>query len=171
MAVLQISNQYKYVGRGPFDAKTLVKTYSELTSKSTWTVLNDSGKEVNVAYNGMIVAVWLDKDNPDRNGIYYLHDPLVTSAVKSPDVTQDSNWSKISNSVDLSPIEERLEALETEEKVHTYGYKSLFPSNSEAKQNHLYVAANEGRTYVFFDNDYHVVGSSEPDIIYGGSAN
>jgi hypothetical protein len=32
---LEISNQYLYTGRGPFDAKSLVKTYAELLLEET----------------------------------------------------------------------------------------------------------------------------------------
>ena len=39
----------------------------------------------------------------------------------------------------------------------------------------MYVAADEQKTYVWFNNDYLIVGTAdssyeEPEIIYGGSA-
>lgn len=100
MAVIIDSNQYKHTGRGPLDAKALVKTYADLLSAETWTV---DGKIA--AYNGMITAVWLDKEDLSRNGIYFLYDSAVTSAVKVPDVTNAANWHRLDeSSVDLSGL-------------------------------------------------------------------
>lgn len=92
---LEISNQYLYTGRGPFDAKSLVKTYAELLLEETW--LSDAGKST--AYNGMIVSVWLDTT---KNGIYYLHDSLITNTFKAPDVTKEKNWHKIAEGSELA---------------------------------------------------------------------
>jgi len=171
---LEISNQYSYVGRGPFDAKSLVKTYADLLAEESW--LSDAGK--NIAYNGMIVAVWLNKDDPARNGIYYLHDSTVTNTFKAPDVTNEANWHKLVEISDiterLAAIDERLAALENDEPdVITYGYRKNFPIEGEL--NKLYVAADEGKTYVWFGEEYLAVGGSggdyeEPKVIYGGSA-
>ena len=65
---LEISNQYLYTGRGPFDTKSLVKTYAQLLSQQTW----HSTADKVTAYNGMIVAVWLNKEDTTKNGIYFL---------------------------------------------------------------------------------------------------
>jgi hypothetical protein len=91
MAV-EISSQYRYAGRGPLDSKLLVKTYNDLLTESTW--LTEAGKLA--AYNGMIVAVWLNNDDSTKNGIYYLHDDAVTNTFKAPDVTKEANWHKLS---------------------------------------------------------------------------
>ena len=173
MAVFKISDQYKYTGRGPLDAKSLVKTYAELVSSTTWTVDDQL-----IAYNGMIVAVWLNKADVSKNGIYFLHDPAITTALGKPDVTNDANWHKLAELSDisdrLSAIDSRLTALENEESdVLTYGYRSLFPVEGEL--NKLYVAADEEKSYVWFNGQYMAVSGSaggyeEPDIIYGGSA-
>jgi hypothetical protein len=109
MAVLPISSQYKYKGRGPFDAKALVKTYADLLSVDTWTVDN-----ILVAYNGMITAVWLNKEDTSKNGIYFLFDVAVTTALKKPDVTNEANWHKLMELSDISEISSRLSSMESE---------------------------------------------------------
>jgi hypothetical protein len=170
------ADQLRFKGRGPLDAKSLVKTYAELLNTETWTIDGTL-----VAYNGMIVAVWLDKTDEANNGIYYFFDPAVTSplALKNADVTNPANWHKISDTVDVSAIENtlsdhesRLTALEEKESdAVTYGSRSGFPAIGEA--NKLYVAADEGKSYVWFNDDYLPVGGSEyeePAVIYGGSA-
>lgn len=91
MAIIEISNQYKYTGKGPVDSKQLVKKYSDLTNKDFW--LTESGS--NTAYNGMIVSVWMNNEDTEKNGIYYLFDPACTNTLKNPDVTNDLNWHKL----------------------------------------------------------------------------
>jgi hypothetical protein len=105
---LEISNQYLYTGRGPFDAKLLVKTYADLKKQETW---NSAGGK-SAAYNGMIVAVWCNKDDTTKNGIYYLHDSAVTTTFKDPDVTNEANWHKIGENSDISAMLERLQSIE-----------------------------------------------------------
>ena len=87
---ISISNQYKYTGRGPLDAKSLVKDYASLLNKSNWTADGTENGNI-IAYNGMITAVWLNKDDTTKNGVYILFDPLVTTALKKPDVTNETN--------------------------------------------------------------------------------
>lgn len=164
MAILEDSNQYLYTGRGPYDAKSLVKTYDQLLLEDTW--ISSAGKII--AYNGMIVAVWLNQDDASKNGIYYLFDDEVTSTFKAPNVTDPAHWHKISDKVDLSSIEDRLDALEAKESILTYGYRSAFPSIG--MPNVLYIASDEGASYVWVNNDYYQIGASEPDIIDGGAA-
>jgi hypothetical protein len=168
---LEISNQYLYTGRGPFDTKSLVKTYAELLLEETW--LSEAGKST--AYNGMIVAVWLNKEDTTKNGIYYLHDSLITSTFKAPDVTKEENWHKLVEIDDLTEklaaIDERLTALEEDSDVITYGYRKDFPSVGEV--NKMYIAADEGKTYIWFNDDYLPVGGGdyeEPTMIYGGNS-
>ncbi len=111
---IEIANQYLYTGRGPFDAKSIVKTYDDLLSETTW-----KSKTGHItAYNGMVVAVWLDKTNNDRNGIYYLYDksvltnPTAAYIVPAPDVTNPDNWHKISEVSDLTALVEKLNLFE-----------------------------------------------------------
>lgn len=80
----------------------------------------------------------------------------------------------------LESFEDRLEALEADHS-HAYGYKKDFPAVGEV--NHLYIAADTKRTYVFtngvylpiadqFDYTDHDDNVETPEvrIIYGGSA-
>ncbi len=99
MAVFTIADQYKYKGPGPFDAKSLVKTYSDLTSQSTWLVDNKL-----VAYNGMLVSVGFNKTDTSKNGVYVLFDPSVTTAIGKPDVTNENNWHKLAELTDFSEV-------------------------------------------------------------------
>lgn len=86
----------------------------------------------------------------------------------------------IDNDLDLESFESRLEALEADHS-HAYGYKKDFPAVGEV--NHLYIAADTKRTYVFtngvylpiadqFDYTDHDDNAETPEvrIIYGGSA-
>ena len=176
MAIGEISAQYRYTGKGPVDAKQLIKTYGELLLESTWASASGS----NTAYNGMIVAVWLDKNADktlsDRNGIYFLFDPECTSTLKKPDVTDEKNWHKIAevgNLPDkLAEIDARITALEDKESnIRTYGYRKDFPLTGE--NGIMYISVDEKKSYIWFNDDYlPISGDSyeEPDIIFGGSA-
>lgn len=171
MATIQKKlDQLVYKGRGPLDARSVVRTYADLTTAETWTYDNTL-----VAYNGMLVAVYLDSDST-RNGIYYLFDPTVTKPINKPTVTNEDNWHKLSDAdglVDkLIALSDRITALEEEESdVITYGYRKDFPSVGEI--NKMYVAADEGKTYIWFNADYLPVGGGnyeEPTMIYGGDS-
>lgn len=75
--------------------------------------------------------------------------------------------------LDLESFDNRLTALENEDKLHTYGYRAGFPT--EGIEGHMYVAADEQKTYIWYKNEYLLVGGGdssyeEPDVIYGGSA-
>jgi hypothetical protein len=109
MAVISISDQYRYTGKGPFDAKSLIKTYAALLDPSTWEV---SGKVA--AYNGMLTSVWLNKDDTTKNGVYILFDPAVTGATKTPDVANEANWHKLAELSDVSALAEQLAAINSE---------------------------------------------------------
>lgn len=80
----------------------------------------------------------------------------------------------------IESFEDRLEKLEAE-RTHIYGYRKLFPA--EGERDHLYVATDEKRTYVFVNGAYLQIADhfdsedtdSDPEtpavrIIYGGSA-
>ena len=101
--IIAESNQYKYAAKGPLDAKSLVKTYAELLLTETWQVEAD-GRKVNGAYNGLVTAVWLNKTDTSKNGIYYLHDASVTSTLGIPDVTNESNWHRVAELSDLTDL-------------------------------------------------------------------
>jgi hypothetical protein len=165
-----LGSQYAYGGRGPFDVKMLVKTYDELWTPETW--LDTDGSSL--AYNGMLVAVWKDS-NKANNGIYFLYDGNKNN--KNQDLINASNWHKLVSASDLenvlSKIDSRLTALEEKESdVLTFGYRSGFPATGEA--NKLYVAADEGKSYVWFNDAYLPVSGGgdyeEPEVIYGGDS-
>ena len=90
------------------------------------------------------------------------------------------NECNIDTDLDLDSFEDRLEKLEADH-THVYGYKKDFPTVGEV--NHLYVAADQKKTYVFtmgnylpiadqFDYTDHDNDPETPEvrIIYGGSA-
>jgi hypothetical protein len=112
MSAILNSNQYRYTGRGPLDDKALVKTFADLTSEATWKIASGN-KSVMTAYNGMVTAVWLDKEDPTKNGIYFLFDPNVTSVLKVPDVTNEANWHKLAELSELSSITDKISTIET----------------------------------------------------------
>lgn len=178
MAISQIELQYRYSGKGPVDAKSIAKTFETLLLPETW--YNDAGKVV--AYNGMLVAVWLDPDKT-KNGVYLLHDSAVTNIIKTPDVTNAANWLKLADmseltafanrlasvEADFKQLAERVSALEDDSDVLTYGYRSGFPTTGETGK--LYVAVDEGKSYIWFDDKYMPVGGQDqPDVINGGKA-
>lgn len=131
MATIQYKNdQLLYKSRGPLDAKSLVKTYNDLININTWTI--DSTL---VAYNGMIVAVWLNKADTSKNGIYFLYDPKVTSALGKPDVTNSANWLKLADASALSgvvaSIENNAQAIAAEETARIAAIASIYSVNAD----------------------------------------
>jgi hypothetical protein len=188
MALIDISNQYRYTGRGPFDAKALVKTYAELISTATWTTKNASGADVITAYNGMLTAVWLNKEDTSKNGIYFLHDAEVTSPLKTPDVTKEANWHRLGNIEDLTGLAEQIESIkadlaEMQAEVNELQESATIVADSRAAfpkvgtAGKLYVATLEAKTYVWHNNDYLPVGdgadhdhNEKIKIICGGGA-
>ena len=178
MAIAKSANQYKFSGKGPLDSKALVKTYVELLNTETWTV---DGKVA--AYNGMVTAVWLNKDDTSKNGIYFLHDPNCTSALKTPDVTVETNWHKLGGIDNLPGLADQISAIQADlEKVKS-DVDELQDSATVVKESRdqfpetglpgkIYVAMKEATTYVWYNGDYLPVGdggdNDEIQIISGG---
>ena len=90
------------------------------------------------------------------------------------------NECDVDNDLDLSSFEDRLEALEAE-RTHVYGYRKDFPITGE--RDHMYIAEDDHRTYIFadgryihiadnFDSEDHDSNPETPEVrvIYGGSA-
>jgi hypothetical protein len=182
MAINSSENQYSYKGRGPLDAKLLVRTYADLLLPTTWVV-----DGIDSAYNGMITAVWLNNTDTSKNGIYFLHDSTVTTARGKPDVTNEANWHKLGSINDLSgltdqiaKIQEGLEAVKNDvDELQEAATVVIEPGNSlpeTGTSGKLYVVLEEATTYVWYNNAYMPVGDGAGDetpeiqIIHGGSA-
>jgi hypothetical protein len=178
MAIAKSADQFRYTGKGPLDAKALVKTYAELLDPATWTI---DGKVA--AYNGMITAVWLNKDDTSKNGIYFLHDVNCISALKTPDVTVEANWHKLGGIENLPGLADQISAIQNDlEKVKSdvdelqdsatvvMELRSQFPETGLPGK--IYVAMKEATTYVWYNGDYLPVGdggdNDEIQIISGG---
>ncbi len=182
MAIATTQNQYLYTGKGPLDAKSIVKTYADLTRIDTWQTPDGAF----TAYNGMIVAVWLNNVDATKNGIYFLHDQTVTTARAKPDVTNEANWHKLGGTKDLPGLAEQIATMQKELKDLQADVEELQDSATVIKENRsdfpvegtpgkLYIATAEAKTYVWVNNDYLPVGdgggdSEEIQIIHGGRA-
>lgn len=95
-------------------------------------------------------------------------------------VLRKLNECDIDNDLNLDSFETRLQALEAE-RTHVYGYIKDFPTVGE--RDHMYIAEDEHRTYMFADGRYihiadkfdsedhdHDPETPEVRVIYGGSA-
>jgi hypothetical protein len=189
MAIVNTTTQYSYTGPKPLDSKALVQTYAKLLSTATWTV---DGK--NIAYNGMITAVWLDKETvdgesklSDKNGIYFLHDPNVTSTRNpDPDVTNEANWHRLGGIDNLPGLADQVASIQAELEALQSDVSELQESATEVvelfeqlpetgKAGKLYVVTEDATTYVWHNGKYLLVGDGADEndiqIIHGGSAN
>jgi hypothetical protein len=185
MAIIKTTNQYKVASNKPIDTKALVKTYAELISKTTWQTTNDKGNTVDIAYNGMLTAVWLNNVDPTKNGIYFLHDPAVTGIFGVPDVTNEANWHKLGTIDALPGLTEQITALQSELETIKSDVDELQDSATEVvdlfeklpeigKSGKLYVVTEDATTYVWHNGKYLLVGDGADDadiqIIHGGKA-
>lgn len=183
------NTNYEVTIKKPLDARSLVKAYDDLLLERNW--LNASGNSI--AYNGMLVAVANTTDT-SKNGLYFLFDEKCTTALKSPDVTLESNWLKIGETSEVGDFVERLTTINNEladvknrlteleaERTHTYSYRNGFPT--EGQQDHLYIAEKEHRTWIWtggryvhiadkFDSEDHDNNPDTPEVrvIHGGFA-
>ena len=184
MAIISSTNQYRVSGKGPLDAKSLVKTYAELLDPNTWKV-----NGINSAYNGMITAVWLNLTDTNKNGIYFLHDATITGTRGTPDVTNENNWHKLGGIDNLPGLAEQISAIQNDlEQVKSdvdelqdsatvvKEFRSQFPETGLPGK--IYVAMKEATTYVWYNDEYLPVGDGVGDAdditiqtIYGGNAN
>lgn len=175
-------SNYEVSIKKPLDARSLVKTYNDLLNKDNW--VNANGGPI--VYNGMIVAVWLNTDDPSKNGVYFLHDSSVTNAKGTPDVTKESNWHRLGGIDNLPGLADQIASIQTslEQLQNEVGelqdsateVVELFEQLPEAgKTGKLYVVTEDATTYVWHNGKYLLVGdgADETDIqiIHGGSAN
>lgn len=178
MAIQSSINQYRTKGKSPLDAKALVKTYADLLNPATWTV-----DGVMSAYNGMITAVWLNLTDATQNGIYFLHDPKVTSTRGTPDITNEANWHKLGGLDNLPGLADQITTIENDLKIVKNDLDELQDSATEVVNlkselprpgvpGKIYVVTNEAMTYVWYNDDYLPVGdgsdNTEIQIISGG---
>ena len=117
----------------------------------------------------------IPSDKLIENGWYLTTDTAeVYVALRIDGVFQLKKLNECNTDIDfpeLDSFEDRLSALESEDKLHTYGYRKDFPSTGA--DGHMYVAVDEQQSYVWFNNAYIPVGGSEyeePTIIFGGTA-
>lgn len=131
--------------------------------------------------------VVLIPDSKLVNGYWYLTNDTAEVFVCLPDETGELTLKKINECdvntdfPDMESFEERLTALEAD-RTHVYGYRKNFPTIGE--RDHVYIAEDEHRTYIFANNDYiHIADKFDaedtdndpetPDVrvIFGGNAN
>ena len=103
------NTNYEITIKKPIDARSLVKTYEDLTDSSNW--INKAGNPI--CYNGMLVAV-ANTSDITYNGVYFLFDPNCTDSKKTPDVTNTSHWIRIGESSDVSSLITDLETLQSQ---------------------------------------------------------
>lgn len=119
------------------------------------------------------------------NGYWYLTNDtaevFVCLEIDGQKVLKKINECDVNNDFpDMESFEDRIAALE-EDHTHNYGYRKDFPSIGEV--NHLYIAEDQKRTYVYtngnylpiadrFDMEDHDNDPETPDvrIIFGGKA-
>lgn len=187
MSIMNKSDQYLHTGRAPIDAKSLVKTYADLTSINTWNV-DVKGVNTFVAYNGMITAVYLDRDEnknlTDKNGIYFLFDSSANTGAKKPDVTNEENWHKLGGINDLPGLAEQVSTIQAEledvkadvDKLQDSATEIIETLPTEGIEGKIYVVTSEAKTYVWHGGEFLPVGDGAGDsaieiqIIHGGSA-
>jgi hypothetical protein len=181
--IFTLTSNYEVTIQKPMDARMIVETYSDLTTESNWKT--SDGRLI--AYNGMITAVWLDKDADDnitdKNGIYFFFDPTVKDLWEDePDVTKEENWHRLGSIDSLPGLAEQITTLQDGLRELQADVGELQSSATEVveslpeigKPNKLYVVAEEATTYVWHNGKYILVGDGADDediqIINGGKA-
>lgn len=140
-----------------------------IIKKGRSTALFDDAGNCRIASDKLIENAWyLTTDTAE----VYVAQHSVTEDTTSPLILKKLN--ECDTDIDfpeLESFESRLDALESQNKLHTYGYKEGFPPIGE--EGHMYVAVDLQKSYVWFNNEYIVVSGDvyeEPDTICGGSA-
>ena len=178
------STNYEVLVKKPFDARSLVPTYADLTDPSNWVKSGTTNQWI--IYNGMLVAV-ADVTNTKYNGLYMFFDPTYLGALSTPHPDVEENWLKIGETSDISEFVQRLTTLESalesfntriealennDEKIHSCADFESFPK--QGKDGHMYVDVHEQKTYVWANNTYLLVGQANAEVdieeIIGGSA-
>ena len=161
-----VAANYEPLVGGPFDARQLVETKSDLTNPRTWR--SHSG-EIWV-YIGMMVVVSSDI-NANNNGLYILKD--------NP-YTDEANWVKYATEADIADLQQQIDDIEV-------GSGGSLDVNVETEAD-LPEVGDQNTTYYVKDNSsiqrwdeetqsYQSYGGSgeipelDVNLIYGGDSN
>jgi hypothetical protein len=136
------------------------------------TLIDDNGN-VLIPENKLVNGYWyLTNDTAEVYVCLEVNGHLTLKKINECDVQNDFP--------NMESFEDRLEKLEADH-THTYGYRKDFPSAGQV--NHLYLAEDQKRTYVFTNGAYLPIAdrfettdydnnseTTEVRIIFGGSA-
>lgn len=104
MATTKIGTNYLHTGKGPFDVKQVVTSYSKLLDPQTFGGYH---------YNGMIVGVsYGQSSDANKVGLYYLYDSTATSGFSPVDNTKEENWHRLATIGELTTVDDRVTVLE-----------------------------------------------------------
>ena len=147
---------------GPFDARMLVETKSDLTNLATWRQTDGSIW----TYPGMIVAV--ASDLPENNGLYML---------LAKDYASIENWQKLADNKELQDLVDKVENMEVASGADIeVGSFDQLPQTGMSGVTYfvrdtqtIYRWSTEANEYLPFGGS----GSNIEDIkmIYGGDSN
>ena len=158
--LLSLSGNFEPQVAGPFDARSRVETKADLLLLATW-----QAKDGNpYTYVGMVVTVYADTTEKN-NGIYRL---------KAADYTQEGNWEKAGDTVDLNAIDTQLNTASVTETVtdNTLLYIiGKFKANAlvlynyiKAKLDLVYAAINHNHTLSSLSEKSYNSLSDKPSI-------
>lgn len=153
-----VSANYEPLKAAPFDARSLVKTKSDLTNSATW----DTGGD-NWIYDGMIVAV--AHDSVDKNnGVYRLID--------AENYNFEGSWLKLAESYDIEELQKRIDDLDSSADIDLETEAEL-PEVGDENATYFIKETSSIKRWDAESGAYVAYGASTLDIniINGGNAN